>query len=56
MTHALRRAIAENKPQDEVIKAADATGYSKMKESCLELVLEGTTTIAEMKRTVNAIE
>jgi len=56
MNHALRRAIAENKPQTEVIKAADATGYTKLKDSCLELVVSGETTLSEMLRTVNVIE
>ena len=52
----LRRAIAENKPQTEVVKAADSTGYSKLKESCLELVVSGETTLSEMLRTVNVVE
>ena len=56
MNHALRRAIAENKPQQEMIRAADSTGYSKLKESCLELVLAGETTLDEMLRTVNIVE
>ena len=56
MNHTLRRAIAENKSQQEVVKAADSTGYSKLKESCLELVLSGVTTLDEMLRTVNIVE
>lgn len=56
MNHTLRRAIAENKSQTEVVQAADATGYSKLKDSCLELVLSGETTLDEMLRTVNVVD
>ena len=56
MNHELRRAIAENKSQQQVVAAADTTGYSKLKDSCLELVLSGVTTLSEMLRTVNVVD
>lgn len=56
MTPELRRAVAENVPHAELVQTADGTGYSHLKDSAMRLVLEGTTTLDEIKRIINAID
>ncbi len=53
VTSAIKRAIADNAPHSELMKAISESDFETLLKDCQSLVLNGTTTITEAYRTVN---
>ena len=56
MNRETRRCIADGSSKEQLIKAAEGPDYVSIRENCRRLVLEGVTTAAEARRTINSIE
>ena len=54
--HAMSEAIHERKPREELLSAVRASGFEPIIKNCRELVLNGTTTVNEVLRSVLTTE
>jgi type IV pilus assembly protein PilB len=48
----MRHAIHEQRSRDELLAAVRASGFQPIVQNCRELVLNGTTTVEEVRRTI----